>query len=429
MSRALLLHCTVLCAVLTHPAVSPPPEAATCEPPGEEAQLDQVCGPAEDELLSDVPLRGLHVLRAVPSPRIPHCGVAACPMFEVEVHVDGMAGVAALKQRLTVLCDSTLENVTAQLKVAVMAARAEPDAPHQLPRDTVARYEADSRDGLDRWAMYSPRGEPVQFAEQLLRCPRTLAFEGGLFVWPGVRVGYSRTVGFNPQFGAITLVTRSLQPLIFLVDPLLSDHECKHVVSIAEPELVASDISQFDDDLEKPATTWRRSKQARLANDRDPIVTQINDRAAAVLNLPKSHLEPLEALLYGISDKLDAHWDYFDRRRYAKQPHMLALTGADGSRNRIATLLWYMNSVSRGGETFFPRAGGLTEPADVTCDGSAGQQGMKVVPTPGKAVLFYSLRPDGAIDPFSLHGSCPVEDGFKWAVNQRVWNEPYHRST
>lgn len=426
MPRALLLHCTALCAVLTHSAVPPPPEG-TCAAGGE-AQ-DQVCGPAEDELLSDVPLRGLHVLRAVPSSRIPHCGVAACPMFEVEVYIDGMGGVAALKQRLTVLCDSTLENVTAQLKMAVMAARAEPDAPHQLPRDTVARYETEARGGLDRWAMYSPRGDPVRFAEQLLRCPRMLAFEGGLFVWPGVRVGYSRTVGFDPQFGAITLVTRSLQPLIFLVDPLLSDDECRHIISIAEPELVASDISQFDDDLEKPATTWRRSKQARLANDRDSIVTRINNRAADVLNLPKSHLEPLEALLYGISDKLDAHWDYFDRRRYAKQPHMLALTGADGSRNRIATLLWYMNSVFRGGETFFPRAGGLTEPFDVACDGSAGQQGMKIVPTPGKAVLFYSLRPDGAIDPFSLHGSCPVEDGFKWAVNQRVWNEPYHRST
>ena len=204
-----------------------------------------------------------------------------------------------------------------------------------------------------------------------------------------------------------------------------------------------------------------RSKQARLANDRDPTVTRINNRAAGVLNLPKSHLEPLEALLYGISDRLDAHWDYFDRRRYAKQPHMLALTGADGSRNRIATLLWYplrsyiygifvcricmqmhlcvlyiyigrtryMNSVSGGGETFFPRAGGLVEPSDVACDGSAGRQGMKVVPTRGKAVLFYSLRPDGAVDPFSLHGSCPIEEGFKWAVNQRVWNEPYHRST
>ena len=226
---------------------------------------DRVCGPAEEELLSDVALRGLHVLRAVPSPRIPHCGVAACPMFEVEVHVDGVVG-AALERRLTVLCDSTLENVTAQLKAVVMTARADPDAPHQLPRDTVARYEADARDGLDRWAIYSPRGELLQRAEQLLRCPRMLAFEGGLFVWPGVRVGYSRTVGFDPVLGDITLVTRSLQPLIFLVDPLLSDDECQHIMSVAEPELVASDISQFDDDLGKPATTWRRSKQVRISD-------------------------------------------------------------------------------------------------------------------------------------------------------------------
>eukprot|EP01047_Picozoa_sp_COSAG01_P018089 COSAG01_NODE_973_length_12368_cov_12.435732_15_plen_42_part_00 len=40
-------------------------------------------------------------------------------------------------------------------------------------------------------------------------------------------------------------------------------------------------------------------------------------------------------------------------------------------------------------------------------------------------MLFYSLRPDGAIDRLSLHGSCPVLEGVKWAVNQRVWTKPY----
>ena len=75
----------------------------------------------------------------------------------------------------------------------------------------------------------------------------------------------------------------------------------------------------------------------------------------------------------------------------------------------------YMNEVEDGGETFFPRSGGLSGPLDFLCEGDAGMQGMKVTPSKGKAVLFYSLRPDGAIDPFSLHGSCPVEaGGEKW---------------
>ena len=44
----------------------------------------------------------------------------------------------------------------------------------------------------------------------------------------------------------------------------------------------------------------------------------------------------------------------------------------------------------------------------------------------GLATLFYSLRPDGAPDPFSLHGGCPPEnDGVKWAVNKWVWSKNY----
>lgn len=50
-----------------------------------------------------------------------------------------------------------------------------------------------------------------------------------------------------------------------------------------------------------------------------------------------------------------------------------------------------------------------------------------VTPSKGKAILFYSLRPDGAVDPFSLHGSCPLmgEGSNKWVVNQRAWTMPY----
>ena len=60
---------------------------------------------------------------------------------------------------------------------------------------------------------------------------------------------------------------------------------------------------------------------------------------------------------------------------------------------RQATLLWYMSEVGGGGETFFPRSGGLRHPPDVLCEGGAGWQGMRVTPSKGKAVLFYSLRP------------------------------------
>jgi len=40
----------------------------------------------------------------------------------------------------------------------------------------------------------------------------------------------------------------------------------------------------------------------------------------------------------------------------------------------------------------------------------------------GKVIVFYSLKPDGSGDAYSLHSACPVKEGLKWAANKWVWN-------
>lgn len=42
------------------------------------------------------------------------------------------------------------------------------------------------------------------------------------------------------------------------------------------------------------------------------------------------------------------------------------------------------------------------------------QRGLAVKTVRGDALMFYSLKPDGATDTASLHGSCPVIEGDKW---------------
>eukprot|EP01052_Picozoa_sp_SAG31_P010927 SAG31_NODE_608_length_13576_cov_23.757290_7_plen_105_part_00 len=98
----------------------------------------------------------------------------------------------------------------------------------------------------------------------------------------------------------------------------------------------------------------------------------------------------------------------------------------NGNKNRFATLLWYMNDVDTGGETHFPRAGGGAQPRNFLCVGGSELAGLRVRPEKRKATLFFSLRPDGAPDPFSLHGGCPPGQGSeKWAVNKWVWSKKY----
>ena len=63
-----------------------------------------------------------------------------------------------------------------------------------------------------------------------------------------------------------------------------------------------------------------------------------------------------------------------------------------------------MANESAGGETSFPKA---------KIPGST-QEGIKVHPGRGSAVLFYNLLPDGNGDDQALHAALPVRSGEKW---------------
>lgn len=55
------------------------------------------------------------------------------------------------------------------------------------------------------------------------------------------------------------------------------------------------------------------------------------------------------------------------------------------------------------------RAGGFSECA---------MEGMAVKSRKGDAVVFFSLRTDGTLDKGSMHGSCPVIKGIKYAATK-----------
>ena len=86
-------------------------------------------------------------------------------------------------------------------------------------------------------------------------------------------------------------------------------------------------------------------------------------------------------------------------------------TAVPGQPMRFATILFYLNEGMEGGETTFPRWLNSEDPA-----------ALKVVPEVGKAVLFYSLLPDGNMDERSQHSAAPVTQGEKWLINLWTWD-------
>lgn len=76
---------------------------------------------------------------------------------------------------------------------------------------------------------------------------------------------------------------------------------------------------------------------------------------------------------------------------------------------RIATFLMYLNDVPEGGSTIFP------------------ELNLKVAPKKRDALVFYNCKPNGEVDPLSMHQGEKVYKGPKWIAIKLV-NKKYPSS-
>ncbi|OQS00094.1 hypothetical protein THRCLA_06232 [Thraustotheca clavata] len=245
---------------------------------------------------------------------------------------------------------------------------------------------------------YSVDGNHLIHMDQLLHNSVVYLFEGGQFIWPGIEVGHQRELHDIPGLGNIKIETLSMEPLVFSVERFLKDHEIDTILELSLPHLVASTVKLQDGDGDKPASEWRTSSQYFLPSDKSPILLDIDNRVAELVKVDITHQEAVQVLRYEKTQKYDHHTDYFDANFYQTAPDFLESIEY-GHKNRMITVFWYMSDVQAGGHTIFPRAGGQPIPSTFT-DCSIG---LKVKPQKGKVIVFYSMLPNGDLDPMSLH--------------------------
>ena len=120
------------------------------------------------------------------------------------------------------------------------------------------------------------------------------------------------------------------------------------------------------------------------------------DKAAGLLALPASHLEPPLVTRYGPGEQQRVHLD----ARPAGDLERGAF--ADTGGQRLAQVVVYLRSPRGGGHTRFHHdaLGGLSVP-----------------PTAGDALVFFPAFADGACDLRMAHSGDPVEEGEKWILN------------
>ena len=131
--------------------------------------------------------------------------------------------------------------------------------------------------------------------------------------------------------------------------------------------------------------------------------------------------EYVQVLRYKTGQFYDQHHDYFNKIFYQKDRAVLENIKY-GEKNRLITVLWYLSTVRDGGHTIFGLANGNKLGPNYDFKNCDIPTALKVEPTKGQVIIFYSLYADGGLDESSLHGACPVgpDGGEKWAANKWV---------
>ncbi|UIZ21255.1 hypothetical protein KXD40_000797 [Peronospora effusa] len=299
--------------------------------------------------------------------------------------------------------------------------------------------------------VFNGRGELLQTYADILSGDRLYLVAPGLFfMWPFVELGHrvNVTSEASPTKEPVIIESISDSPRTFRLHNFFSDEEVDKLINrtlaIDEPghKLQQSRVGAH---FLKEKSKYRTSENA--FDSVSDTAVNIRKRAFDILSIEEFKEEMcdgLQLLRYQQKQAYIAHYDYFEVDSvpdFNLDPHK-------GGSNRFATVFLYLSEVAQGGQTVFPKVEmpeGLPveygHPSNAAQDYEAigaelfGSESWEMdmvkkcstklafYPSKGGAVLFYSQKPNGELDPMSLHGGCPVLEGTKWSANLWVWNK------
>lgn len=234
---------------------------------------------------------------------------------------------------------------------------------------------------------------------QVAAAPKTQAVKPGTYRYEPPRLPQNTSV-VHTFDRDVQIAFRMTQPVVALVENLLSAGECEELIRLASVKLKRSTI--IDPRTGHEAVITDRSSDGTFftLNEND-FITRLDRRIAEVMHWPAENGEGIQILHYKVGGEYKPHFDYFPPDDPGSRLH---LTKAG---QRVSTLVIYLNDVEAGGETVFPK---LT---------------LSVVPRKGCAIYFEYCNSLGQLDPLTLHGGCPVAAGEKWIATKWMRQHPY----
>lgn len=204
------------------------------------------------------------------------------------------------------------------------------------------------------------------------------------------------------------------RPRILSFPKFLSGEECSRIIQLARAKGMEPDapVTDSDQSIRTSNYCWMASHKSEqdyacLTKQDERLLQSIAERISVVSCLPEEHGETFQILQYRTGEYYKEHPDFFTKAQTAE----LALGG-----QRLATMLVYLQDVPKGGggETYFPRAAG---------------GGLTIRPEKGLGILFFNTKPDGRVEPRSVHASLPLTSGDKekWTLTRWIRQRPYLR--
>ncbi|MCM3177417.1 2OG-Fe(II) oxygenase [Cytobacillus horneckiae] len=181
----------------------------------------------------------------------------------------------------------------------------------------------------------------------------------------------------------VNIIARFEEPLIVILDNVLSDEECNELIKMSKDKMERSKIGVI-----REVNQIRTSEGMFFQENENDTIIKIEKRISSIMNIPVEHGDGIQILKYTPGQEYKAHFDFFSS------------TNRASINNRISTIVIYLNDVEHGGETFFPKLN------------------FSVSPKKGMAVYFEYFYNDKELNEQTLHGGAPVIAGEKWVATQ-----------
>jgi prolyl 4-hydroxylase len=182
---------------------------------------------------------------------------------------------------------------------------------------------------------------------------------------------------------------------LFRLRGFLDDDLSQKLVSLIEAERRPSTIADHNGD------DYFRTSETCDLDLAQPCVAELDEKLARLSGIDPAFGEPLQGQRYDVGQEFKAHTDYFapDGTDFAK---FCSVAG-----QRTWTFMIYLNDVEAGGATRF----------------KAIKKSFQ--PEAGALLCWNNRRPDGSVNPSTLHHGMKVRKGLKYVITKWYREKPW----